>query len=415
MSAPPPGFTDLVRDALLHMYDAGYLQTHALLALVAPQEAGAATGSRLRQALLDAIEALRPGPDVAPTARAWRLHHILELRYIECRDTAEVMDEVALSSAQYHREHHRALQMVAVMLWERWQATGRWPAVIGGEQARRAEGIDSVRREAEGLLHDRPAGRVDLAQVVQDLRRLLQPLCAGRSIDLHLTVPEHLPAVAGERVAVRQLLLVLLSHAVNAVEQGTIAIRVTDQPRQVMVMIGGPATNASDHLEVGLRESRPFVEALQGTVSYRPPLERSVGWTIEVHLPSYARPSLLVVDNNVDFIRLIELYLTGSDWEIIGASTVEEALRYAQQRHPDVILLDVIIPDRDGWDLLLELRHHPSTQDIPVIVCSVLNEPQMATALGASAYLQKPVSQGQLVAMLKQYHQGTRAVSGQPG
>jgi CheY-like chemotaxis protein len=404
VSTPLAEFTDLVRDALLHVYDVGYLQSHPLLSLLDRQEPGAVSGSRLRLALLDAIEAVRPGPDMAPNARAWRLHHILELRYIECHDVAEVLEQVALSSAQYHREHHRALQMVAVGLWERWQAASQWPALAASRGARRGDGADPVRREAEGLVHDRGAGRVDLIQVVQDLGLLLHPLRAGRAIDLTFTIPERLPTVAGERVAVRQLLLVLLSHAFGAVAEGTIEVRLESRPRQVVVTIDGSATGDPGQLDRGLTESRPFVDALKGTICAAPPATQSGRWTIQVCLPARELPVLLVVDNNAEFVRLVELYLTGDEWEVIGAGAVEEAVRLAQERHPDAILLDVIIPGRDGWDLLLELRDHPATSDIPAIVCSVLNEPRMATALGATAYLQKPVSQSQLVAALKPYH-----------
>jgi CheY-like chemotaxis protein len=397
-------FTDLVRDALLHLYDLGHLQAHPLLPLVGRQEAGPASGSRLRLALLDAIEAVRPGPDVAPTARAWRLHHIQELRYVECHDVAEVMEQVALSSAQYHREHQRALQMVAVVLWERWPAASRWPAPAAGRGDRRGGGADPVRREAEGLVHDRGAGRVDLALVVRELRQLLRPLWAGRAIGLQFSVPERLPAVAGERVAVRQLLLVLLSHALAAVAEGTVEVRLDRRPRQVVLTIDGPASADPSQIDRGLAESRPFVEALQGAIRAAPPIAPPGRWTIQVGLPAPEQPVLLVVDNNAEFVRLVELYLTGGEWEVIGAGTVEEAVRLAQERRPDAILLDVMIPGRDGWDLLLELRRRPATMDIPAIICSVLNEPRMATALGAAAYLQKPVSQSQLIAALRPYH-----------
>jgi CheY-like chemotaxis protein len=399
MTATLPEFTDLVRDALLHLYDVGYLQTHPLLTLVEqPAGGGATSGPRLRQVLLDAIEALRPSPDVAPTARAWRLHHILELRYVECHDVAEVIEQIALSSAQYHREHHRALEMVAVMLRERSSAAG------AGDPARSANDADLVRREAEELLHDQRAGRIDLAQIVQEIQVLLRPLRADRIVDLQIEVANHLSAIAGERVAVRQLLLALLSHCVTAVDRGTIAVRLTNQARQVGVTISGPTTGFVDHIEVGLAASRPFVEALRATVRFLPAPTPMAPWTIQVALPALARPTLLVVDNHADFVRLVGLYLTGSDWDVIGTTTVDEAVRVAQQRHPTVILLDVIIPGRDGWDLLLDLRGHPATLDIPVIICSVLREPQMATALGATAYLQKPVSQPELMAALRPYH-----------
>ena len=62
------------------------------------------------------------------------------------------------------------------------------------------------------------------------------------------------------------------------------------------------------------------------------------------------------------------------------------------RQHPVAIPLDVVIPGREGWELL-ELKQVPSTNEIPVIVCSVLDEPAVAIALSATAYLQKTIDQ----------------------
>ena len=103
----PEAFVDLLRDALLHLYDPVQLQSHPLLRL-APGDTGSGgvgKGRLLRQALLDAIEALQPERGVAATSRAWRAYRILDLRYLEALDVAEVIGRVALSKSQYHREH----------------------------------------------------------------------------------------------------------------------------------------------------------------------------------------------------------------------------------------------------------------------------------------------------------------------
>lgn len=60
----------------------------------------------------------------------------------------------------------------------------------------------------------------------------------------------------------------------------------------------------------------------------------------------------------------------------------------------------MVIPGRDGWELLLELKQLPSTREIPVVICSVLDEPAVAIALGAAVYLQKPIDQDRLLAAL---------------
>jgi CheY-like chemotaxis protein len=69
---------------------------------------------------------------------------------------------------------------------------------------------------------------------------------------------------------------------------------------------------------------------------------------------------------------------------------------------PDVIVLDVMLPDVDGWNLLLDLHEHPATRSIPVIVCSVVREENLAMSLGAALYLSKPVSPRQFIRALDQ-------------
>jgi CheY-like chemotaxis protein len=68
-----------------------------------------------------------------------------------------------------------------------------------------------------------------------------------------------------------------------------------------------------------------------------------------------------------------------------------------------VILLDAVIPGRDGWELLLELKRSRETREIPVVLCSVLDEPGLALSLGAASYLHKPIDQAQLVGALSRF------------
>jgi CheY-like chemotaxis protein len=72
----------------------------------------------------------------------------------------------------------------------------------------------------------------------------------------------------------------------------------------------------------------------------------------------------------------------------------------AQTVAPRLIVLDVMLPDVDGWELLGRLRAHPGTQDVPVIVHTILPQEQLARALGADAFLRKPVGREALLALL---------------
>ena len=69
---------------------------------------------------------------------------------------------------------------------------------------------------------------------------------------------------------------------------------------------------------------------------------------------------------------------------------------------PDVIVLDIMLPDVDGWELLALLHEHPVARSIPIIVCSVVREEDLALALGAALYLPKPVERQQFIRALDQ-------------
>ena len=77
-------------------------------------------------------------------------------------------------------------------------------------------------------------------------------------------------------------------------------------------------------------------------------------------------------------------------------------MKLAEEIKPDIIVLDVMLPDVDGWELLSQLHEHPLTRSVPVIVCSVVGEEDLALALGAKVYLPKPVRRQQFLQALDQ-------------
>ncbi len=207
----------------------------------------------------------------------------------------------------------------------------------------------------------------------------------------------------GDRVVLRHALLAILTHAINLTEYNTIEVSLQQTAGLVSMQISGPAPGPLDPVQLGVAEGRSFVEVLKGRLTFHPPAGASPRWRVDVQFPAITRRLLLVVDNNQEFVRLVERYLGGADWDVLGAADVGQALTLAEQRHPRAILLDIMLPDRDGWDLLLALKASGRTRDIPVVVCSVLEETDVALSLGAAACLQKPVDQQQLTATLDGY------------
>ena len=112
------------------------------------------------------------------------------------------------------------------------------------------------------------------------------------------------------------------------------------------------------------------------------------------------RLPVLVIDDNVDTLQLMQRYLSNSRYHFVGASDPEQALALAEELSPAIIVLDVMLPGVDGWELLGRLREHPKTSEIPVIVCTILPQRQLALMLGAAEFIRKPVTRRILLSAL---------------
>ena len=125
-------------------------------------------------------------------------------------------------------------------------------------------------------------------------------------------------------------------------------------------------------------------------------------FSIRLLLPAMRSATVLVVDDNPELVSLFRRYLSGI-FRVIGVSDEVQALKIAREVHPQAITVDLMMPSRDGWSILQALKNDPLTRDIPVIVCSVLKEEDLARVLGAAGFLVKPVTQQALLEALRPY------------
>ncbi|BCB27469.1 hypothetical protein SKTS_23550 [Sulfurimicrobium lacus] len=114
-----------------------------------------------------------------------------------------------------------------------------------------------------------------------------------------------------------------------------------------------------------------------------------------------SRNTILVVEDNPQAAKLLSLYLLQAGHEVLVASSGCQALDIAAECHPLAITLDILLPDKDGWQVLSELKASPVTRDIPVVIVSVLDRQALGFRLGAADYLVKPVDRAELLHALK--------------
>ena len=115
------------------------------------------------------------------------------------------------------------------------------------------------------------------------------------------------------------------------------------------------------------------------------------------------KPLILAVDDISVNLTLLRSQLRFSDYDIITASSGQEALDLIQSDRPDAVLLDIMMPDMDGFEVLEAIRNNPATEELPVIMPTSLSEFEHhahATMKGANGYLTKPLVTNQLIEAL---------------
>ena len=118
------------------------------------------------------------------------------------------------------------------------------------------------------------------------------------------------------------------------------------------------------------------------------------------------KKTILVVDDEPDVLTFLKKRLEAHNYKVITASDGIEGLKKARESKPDIILLDIIMPNKDGFTMLSELRAKEETRDIPVVIISAKAESRSifeGQYLGAVDYLIKPYDFKELLKYIKRY------------
>lgn len=388
---PPEDFVKRVKDALEHLYDLSYLRRHPLV-----QEfgltAGHATetaGQQLRRELAAAVEALNPGAGVSFLAPYARLYNLIRLRYVEGMTVQGAGHELGLSLRQAHRDLRRGEESVAEILWARRSAAPR--------KESDAIRLSSFESEMSRLV-TRPHP-TDVRLLLQQAQDAVARLASQRDVSFHTEIPPEPVIVSTDPVVAEQVLVNTLSHVVQQSCPGTLELALASRAGQASLALRCfPEPEAVNAPVVDLVVAQ-LADRLGWTVSQQDQPEGTR--VVTLHMTARG-PTVLVIDDNEGLVELLERYLTDQACRVVAATSGQEGLRLAEEAPPDAIVLDVMMPGMQGWEFLQWLRNQPHTGDIPVIVCSIINDPDLAYSLGASLFLPKPVSRQDVLGALHQ-------------
>ncbi|MCJ2015559.1 hybrid sensor histidine kinase/response regulator [Methylobacterium sp. J-076] len=310
--------------------------------------------------------------------------------------------------------------------------------------------LDLSKVEANKM--DTFAEDIDVGEFVRDAAGTIDALVAKRGNRLVLDVPEGLGTARTDATKLRQGLFNLLSNAAKFTEGGTVTLRVRRtaepdgggltfsvedtgigmSPEQVerlfqrFVQADGSTTRRYGGTGLGLALTKAFAHLLGGDVTVASEVGRGTRFVLTVPatlpetgdalesdepgiataLAGRGRGLVLVIDDEGSQRDLMGRFLQRQGFSVRTAADGRTGLDLARSLAPRVILLDVMMPDVDGWAVLASLKSDPVTRDIPVVMVSFVADAALSASLGAADALPKPVDWARLKGVLDRFGPG---------
>ncbi len=408
-------FTNCLRTALVSLYDPAALRGSPLTRMLGTSRQRDPAVA-LRRLLIDAIESLRPAAGVPPDSRAWRIYQVLRRRYIEQVPQRKVAADLGLSVRQLQREEKLAREMLANHLRFLHKLDDRVAQAISTTPGHERQPPHTCDRELEWIRTSLPPQFVQVDQVIAQALETLKPLFDSHQVRVEYAPHDDLPLVHLQAQVLKQALLHILGIAASGALSRVI-IRSAHREHKVFLDIKFASADDVDRPISASPDGLAMAERLVSLCGGR--LEVTVHkdgkgnshLEIRVTLTCSEQALVLVIDDNPDTLHLFRRYLAGTRYRFAGASDARQGMTMAVELQPQIIVVDIMLPEQDGWALLGQLRAHPSTCHIPVIVCTILSQKQLALSLGASDFVRKPVTRSNFLLALDRQMAHVRSLS----
>jgi len=399
-------FRDELRDALAHLHDPDFEPTAVLCAVLGcdPAQGVAPVQAEIIQAVGD----LKPADETPTNSRARRDYDILDYRFLQKLTQEETAERLYMSVRSMRRAQRAATHTLARLLWESGLARGPSGAETPGYGAddpgsngadrQRASWHAQVKEELASLQKGTPSAVADVAETIKRAVELEQVLVSAHGIGFDVgQVPSGLLAAIHPAV-LREILVMSLGSLARYAPGGDIHIETAVHEEQVHISLRCRGARHRERPDIALISE--ILNAQGGTVQIMLGNDEHVECRMTV--PAAGHVTVVVVDDNVDLVHFYRRCTVGTRYRIVQAEHGQRSVEIIQAKHPDVIVLDIMLPDVDGWELLNGLQKHPATRHVPVIICSIVMQRELAMALGASFYLPKPVERRDFIEALDQ-------------
>ncbi len=294
----------------------------------------------------------------------------------------------------------------------------------------------------------------EIPTLITEVAATLRPMISKNQNTLVIDCPEDMGSMQADITKLRQSLFNLLSNASKFTENGTITLKVAREAAgwiafgvsdtgigmtpeqqaklfQSFTQADASTTRKYGGTGLGLVITQQFCQLMGGDIQVKS--IAGTGTTFTIRLPDRVQPlpeftsynsgeintkssvvgasTILAIDDNASARELLQRLLSQEGYHAIVAASGQEGLRLARAHSPAAILLDVRMPDLDGWEVLTQLKSDPDLADIPVVMVTIEDDRASLCALGAVDYLLKPIDSERLLAILQPYRTEPSATS----
>jgi len=280
----------------------------------------------------------------------------------------------------------------------------------------------------------------DLKPLLDEVTSTIEPLIAKNGNTLELVCDLSSGQIETDKTKLRQNLFNLLSNAAKFTENGKIVLSVaevvSDQKAafrfavrdegigmspeqsgklfQAFVQADQSTTRNFGGTGLGLAIAQQFTRMMGGQISVEstPGVGSVFSFTIPASFDGAAGEdtqhradgqsigSVLIVDDEEEARSAVAAIVKAEGYDVLMAGNAEVGLRMAREKMPDAVILDVIMPERDGWSMLKEMKSDPILCEMPVILATIVADREMGLAFGAVEHLTKPIDPSVLLKTL---------------
>ena len=278
-------------------------------------------------------------------------------------------------------------------------------------------------------------------------------LFESKGLDLHKNIQEDLPMVSGDQDKLIQVVINLLSNAVKFTDKGSVTLEAHDEDGNIVIEVqdtglgiadddknkvferflqaGDTLTDKPQGTGLGLPICREIIEQHGGMIWMKS--ELGVGSSFFISIPVIGDPksgqpiqldsivnslkkqikksvvtsdqdaaTVLIVDDDTPIRSLLRQELTHTGYQVQEAANGRIALDMVRVQKPDLIILDVMMPEINGFDVAAVLKNDPETMDIPIIILSIVEDKERGLRIGVDRYLTKPIDTEKLFTEIDQ-------------